>query len=217
MLIFKKHKHIGNKMISLRVIENDDLKEILAKSKEYQETNGASGQIADLRLTDLSDKNLKNAILKDADLRAANLICAWLSFADLSGADLSCSDLHFSTLTGTNLTGADLRGASMIGASLGYANLKDAILSDTPSPSPIDLCKSLLAHAKSDRFNQDEWCGTCCCLAGAAGALIGNQPLGVALIRQVLPEFNTSVLYQSVRHIAVNELKRVAALHGVAS
>jgi hypothetical protein len=74
------------------------------------------------------------------------------------------------------------------------------------------LLDHLAAHAQSADFNQSSWCGTTCCLAGAAGSLINNQSAGVALIMLVLPEFKVQVLYQAVPEIAISELERVAAL-----
>lgn len=192
-------------MSGLRKISEEELQKILEASAEYRRTRGEFGKLADLKKADLKRANLKRTNLEGANLGWANLRWASLKRANLRWANLGWADLEGANLVGANLKGADLKGA----------NLRETILSDAPLPSPADLCKTLIKHSGSENFNQGEWCGTCCCLAGAAGAMIGNQTLGVALIKRVLPEFDIGFLYQTEREIAIKELHRVVALHGV--
>ncbi|MGL5059069.1 MAG: pentapeptide repeat-containing protein [Microcoleus sp.] len=111
-----------------------------------------------------------------------------------------------------DLRGADLRGADLRSADLRGADLSDAVLTNATLPTRGELLSHLLSHVKTEQYDQSRWCGTNCCLSGAAGQLISNQSAGVALIMQVLPEFDVSVLYLSLPDTAIAELERVAAL-----
>jgi hypothetical protein len=168
----------------------------LAASREYAESGGKRGAIANLEEADLRKAYLEEADLKGAKLRGA----------DLRGAKLRGADLR-----GAYLEEADLRGADLKGAYLEEANLKRARLSNTVLPSSNALLAHLRAHSQSASFDQSDWCGTCCCLAGAAGSLIGNQSAGIAVIMLVLPEFDVAALYQPDPLVAIDELERVAA------
>lgn len=85
-----------------------DLSSVLSKHKQWVDSAGAQGSLANLRDTDLTG----------SDLRKANLVKA-----DLSGADMSVSDL-----SGVNLSKADLSGTNFMGAKLSEANLMEANL-----------------------------------------------------------------------------------------
>ena len=76
-----------------------DLKAILKSHKDWLESEGRSGELADLRNADLWCANLKGADLKGVDLQGADL-----QDANLQGADL----------TDANLKGVDLRGAKIL-------------------------------------------------------------------------------------------------------
>jgi hypothetical protein len=198
------------------------------KRADLSDANLSDASLGDANLSDayLSGANLSGADLSDANLSDANLCSVNLSDANLSGANLSdanlCSvNLSDANLSGANLSGADLRDADLSGADLVEANLvgtnlsgadlRGAKLSTFVLPTSAALIKILQDHSESDFYDQSHWCGTNCCLAGAAGATIGNQALGVALVAQVLPDFNIDILYQSDKDKAIAELKRIAA------
>jgi hypothetical protein len=75
----------------------------------------------------------------------------------------------------------------------------------------------LQSHTQSENYDQSKWCGTNCCLAGAAGLLIGNQTAGVAVIKKYLPEFDINILYSPNRESAIAELNRVTEIYKVAA
>jgi hypothetical protein len=81
----------------------------------------------------------------------------------------------------------------------------------------MQLLASLWQHVHSGQYNQGRWCGTNCCLSGAAGLWVENQSLGVAVIATVLPLFNLAVLYSSDRDRAIAELERCFALYAQSS
>ena len=191
-----------------------EYKEKIAASKLYWETDGKKGAIANLMEADLREANLRFANLMEADLREANL-----RFADLTGAYLREADLTGAYLREANLMEADLREANLMeanltGANLTGANLTGAKLSDRANPSGQKLFKILLAHTESEHFDQSNWCGTNCCLGGAAGSTIGNQSAGPVLIKIVIPEFDLSALYQSDPQVAIAALKAVEHIYG---
>jgi len=86
----------------LRVVSEEELKQILAGHETWLETDGKEGKQAGLSRTDL--------------------FCANLQGADLAGANLQGADLWFA-----NLQGALLQGAKLQGADLTDANLTKAI------------------------------------------------------------------------------------------
>ena len=91
-----------------------DLKAILKSHKDWLESEGRSGELADLRNADLWCANLKGADLQGADLWCANLKGADLKGVDLQGADLQDANLQGADLTDANLKGVDLRGAKIL-------------------------------------------------------------------------------------------------------
>ncbi len=106
----------------------------LASHREWVDSQGMSGQRADLSgaelgSADLISVNLRMADLHDADLRAADLL-----LADLRDACLVRADLEESCLVGANLEGANLEGASLetamglVPRQFAGANLRDALL-----------------------------------------------------------------------------------------
>lgn len=114
----------------------EDLPAILASHAEWLNTNGDTGEKADLvgadlRRANLSGVDLRKANLSRSDLFRANLSGADFREADVSGADLReadlrRTDLRKANLGQTNLSGADLRRANLIGADLSRANLRGA-------------------------------------------------------------------------------------------
>ena len=105
-------------------MRKEDIELVLEKHKEWLETNGESGEEADLREADLREADLREADLIGADLRGAYLIGA-----DLREADLREADLREADLSRADLREADLRGAYLRGAYLREAELRDAELS----------------------------------------------------------------------------------------
>ena len=87
-------------------IENIEL--VLEKHKECLETNGRSGERANLGGANLTGADLGGADLRGADLREADLRGAYLIEADLREADLSRADLSRADLRGAYLSRADL-------------------------------------------------------------------------------------------------------------
>jgi hypothetical protein len=207
-----------------------EITDFVGKDLRYADLSGTDLSGTNLRYADLSDANLTRADLSDANLRGADLTRADFTRADLtradlrnaslrsaglSGASLRCADLSGASLRCADLSGATLIDANLRGADFRGANLTGVVLSDQPLSSPYVLLAHLNAHILTKQYNQEDWCGTCCCLSGAAGGLINNQTLGVAVIRVVLPEFDIEVLYSSNRDNAIAELQRVTALYRV--
>ena len=93
----------------LREIPLDQLKRVLAEHRAWLDSDGQSGEKADLSHAQLEGLSLWSADLREADL----------SFASLQGADMDHARLR----------GANLRHVRMEGASLWQANLRDAGLS----------------------------------------------------------------------------------------
>ena len=94
----------------MRTLSPEERKSILASHKEWLDSNGEKGSLADL-----SYAILRSADMRDADLRYANLHGADLSYADLRSAILRDADLF-----GANLCGADMRDADLRGANIGH-------------------------------------------------------------------------------------------------
>jgi uncharacterized protein YjbI with pentapeptide repeats len=97
---------------------------MLTAHREYIESHGSAGAIANL-----SGANLIRANLSDANLIRANLSDANLSGANLSGANLIRANLIRANLSDANLSGANLSDANLIRANLSGANLIRANLS----------------------------------------------------------------------------------------
>jgi hypothetical protein len=95
---------------------------MLTAHREYIESHGSAGAIANL-----SGANLIRANLSDANLSGANLIRANLSDANLSGANLSGANLNDANLIRANLSDANLIRANLSGANLSDANLSGAM------------------------------------------------------------------------------------------
>lgn len=180
--------------------------EKIALNALYWQTNEEEGQLANLIRADLSGENLSGLDLRGADLYAANLSGANLSKANLSGAILECANLCSADLSGANLAKTKMYAASFLATDLQGVELGQ------PLPTPADLISALIDHSQSQAFNQGNWCGSCCCLAGRAGAFVQNQSAGVVVIALVLPEFDLTILYQKYPDVAIAELNRVAQL-----
>lgn len=158
-------------------------------------------------------ENFSGQDLSGQDFSGKELHCAYFTNANLSNTNFSGASLRKAQFGNANLTGANLTGADLIGAYFVGADLTGAKLSDTWNPYPMFLLQALDDHTKSRNYSQRDWCGTACCLAGCAGALVGNKSVGVAVIAQVLPEFDLRVLYQGYPFMAINELVRVSAIY----
>jgi len=119
-----------------RTVTTEELNKILKDHHLWLESDGKSGQCADLSGADLSDAILSGADLSGADLSGANLSHtilkgAGLSRALLSGANLRNADLSDAILSDAILLGADLSDAILKGAIFSGAILRNANLSHT--------------------------------------------------------------------------------------
>lgn len=86
----------------------EQLTEILKEHQLWLDTEGESGNRADLSRTNLSRVNLSGANLENAILARANLFGTNLSGATLAWAKLIGANLQKANLKGTNLQGAFL-------------------------------------------------------------------------------------------------------------
>ncbi len=129
----------------LRVVSEEELKQILAGHETWLETDGKEGKQAGLSRTDLFCANLQGADLAGANLQGADLLQANLQGALLQGAKLQGADLRFA-----NLQGADLTGANLQGAVLWFAKLQGADLTDANLTKAIGLTQEQLDEACGD-------------------------------------------------------------------
>lgn len=114
----------------MRTISPEELNSILAAHKEWLDSDGKYGSLADLRYADLYCVNLRGVDLRGAslygsrlryvDLRGAILRGVDLSYAILSHADLRDADMRYADLRGASLLRVDLRGADLGGAKIGF-------------------------------------------------------------------------------------------------
>lgn len=108
--------------------------EKLASHKEWVESQGRSGQMADMSTAELEGAELVGVNLRFADFHDANLKSADLLLADLRDACLMRANLEEACLVGANLEGANLEGADLESAmglvprQLAGANLRAASL-----------------------------------------------------------------------------------------
>jgi len=108
--------------------------EKLASHKEWVESQGVTGQRADLSGAHLEGSELISVNLRFADLHDANLNGADLLLADLRDACLVRANLEDSCLVGANLEGANLEGAQLemamglVPRQIAGANVRDAAL-----------------------------------------------------------------------------------------
>jgi uncharacterized protein YjbI with pentapeptide repeats len=108
--------------------------EKLASHKEWVESQGLSGQMADLSRAELEGAELVGVNLRFADFHDANLKAADLLLADLRDACLMRANLEESCLVGANLEGANLESADLetamglVPRQLAGANLRAASL-----------------------------------------------------------------------------------------
>jgi uncharacterized protein YjbI with pentapeptide repeats len=164
---------------------------------------------ADLSRTDLSGCIFEWANLSGTNLRNANLIGADLRNVDLRDADLTGANLQDSDMSEAYLKNANLTGANLTNVNLRKARIGEAKLSDSAPPGQKRLLKLLIDHARSAYRDEPNWCSENCSITNFAGNLIGNQSAGIAVIMQVIPEFNIEVLYQGDERIKVQELQRI--------
>lgn len=108
-----------------RIRTRAELDEILRQHKQWVESAGASGMVADLHGANLTKSDLSGANLTGASLGRAKLI-----LANLKGAYLNETNLREANLTGANLSQAGLAGANLSGAILNSVDLSGANLSD---------------------------------------------------------------------------------------
>jgi len=114
-----------------RTRTREDLRSILNQHKLWLESDGKSGERANLQNADLTFGRADHAWQLGSELQGVNLSRADLSginlsFADLTGADLSQAKLPQAKLAATQLEDADLSLADFNGAMLLFANLTAA-------------------------------------------------------------------------------------------
>jgi uncharacterized protein YjbI with pentapeptide repeats len=108
--------------------DTSDLLAILDAHKEFAESGGTKGKLADLRKRDLRGLKLDYAYLEGANLEGANLEGASLRQVDFRGANLRGVNLRDAKMFEVDASDADLIGASLRGADLRGANLSKADL-----------------------------------------------------------------------------------------
>ena len=129
------------------------LEEKLGAHKEWVDSQGISGQKADLSRAHLEGAELVGVNLRFADFHDANLKAADLLLADLRDACLMRSNLEEACLVGANLEGANLEGADLESAmglvprQLAGANLRAASL-----PQQIKEFSALEDYARASRI-----------------------------------------------------------------
>ena len=130
--------------------------------------------------------------------------------ADLKGANLKDADLSFANLKDADLRGADLRGANLEGLNLFGIEIELSQCLDYDKAVLKDLPQKLLEFTETTKYEQDAWCGTRHCLAGEAMLIVGGTIAahGVLAMKEAIPGFDLSVLYQSDPDKAVAELKK---------
>ena len=109
-------------------MDASDLKAILESHKQWLDSDGKTGERANLSVANLYGVYLRGAYLREADLRGAYLRGAYLREADLCDADLRGANLSAAILRGANLREADLCDADLRGAYLREADLRGADL-----------------------------------------------------------------------------------------
>ena len=126
--------------------------EKLASHKEWVESKGRSGRMADLSGAELEGAELVGVNLRFADFHDANLKSADLLLADLRDACMMRANLEESCLVGANLEGANLEGADLetamglVPRQLAGANLRAASL-----PQQIQEFPALEDFARASR------------------------------------------------------------------
>jgi uncharacterized protein YjbI with pentapeptide repeats len=108
--------------------------EKLASHKEWVESQGRAGRMADMSRAELEGAELVGVNLRFADFHDANLKSADLLLADLRDACLMRANLEEACLVGANLEGANLESADLesamglVARQLAGANLRAACL-----------------------------------------------------------------------------------------
>ena len=118
-----------------RRLTQKSLDEIIRRHEMWLDSDGETGEQADLSYTDLSGLNLANANLRGANMESVDLVFASLEGANLLDANLLGAKLTGADLIGANLEHANLRSAKLVcarleGANLTNANLREANLDD---------------------------------------------------------------------------------------
>jgi len=130
------------------------LEEKLASHKEWVESRGVSGQMADLSRAEFEGAELVGINLRFADFHDANLKAADLLLADLRDACLMRANLEEACLVGANLEGANLESADLetamglVPRQLAGANLRAASL-----PQQIQEFPALEDFARASRIS----------------------------------------------------------------
>lgn len=112
----------------MRTMTREELQNIIKTHEKWLNSNGGSGERANLYDVDLSNADLHSINLYCTNLSRADLRNANLSGANLSGANLNRANLSNANLSNANLSGADLRNATLSNANLNGANLNGANL-----------------------------------------------------------------------------------------
>ena len=114
----------------LRELPLDELKQVLTNHRTWLDSDGQSGERADLSYAQLQGLSLWSADLREVDLSYANLQGADLDHARLRGANLRHAIMEAASLWQANLRDADLSYAGLQRAKLDHADLSDANLSN---------------------------------------------------------------------------------------
>lgn len=126
--------------------------EKLASHKEWVESQGRSGRMAEMSRAELEGAELVGVNLRFADFHDANLKSADLLLADLRDACLMRANLEEACLVGANLEGANLESADLetamglVPRQLAGANLRAASL-----PQQIQEFPALRDYARASR------------------------------------------------------------------
>ena len=115
------------------------INDVLASHQKWLDSNGESGERADLSSGILQQADLHGANLEGADLKGAKLSVSDLMGANLKGADLSHADLWMSDMKDTILEGADLRGANLTEVTNLTASQIESAVTDGSTQLPEDL------------------------------------------------------------------------------
>ncbi|MGE3153435.1 MAG: pentapeptide repeat-containing protein [Nitrospiraceae bacterium] len=172
------------------------LKGVLQAHGEWLQSNGSTGERADLRSAvlrrvELPHVNLSRALLDSADLSGASLPGANLSGASLVGANLTETCLTEANLSKAHLVDAnlshaelvrsDLSGACLNGARLRHAGLQEANLAGAVGLSVAQLAGTNLSGTTMpegvDQFESLTYVGE---LSKKAGALLTTMLMGCA-------------------------------------
>lgn len=149
---------------------DDELSDILANHRKWAQSNGDTGERADLTNADLSGRDfsespiLSYAILVGADLSEANLYRSLLLEVDLSEADLSGAllsrtygtvDASGTKFSGANLVNAQLNAGDYSGAQFDGCDARSVEFGSSDFPN-ADLSEANFRYASFQNSNLSE-------------------------------------------------------------